>query len=462
MAKTKTQFECQECGALSPTWVGKCSVCGDWNSLVEQTIETTKRPGHAAKKSKNKPVPLHDVNQEESFRKLTHIEELDRLLGNGFVQGSLTLLGGEPGIGKSTLSLQLAQKMAESGQKVLYVSGEESAEQIALRSKRLGKNPESLFVYAEVNMEDILKTCESIEPDLVILDSIQVVFHPEITAIEGGVSQVRHCANAFMQWIKANHKIGIIIGHITKEGSIAGPKVLEHMVDVILYLEGERNQKYRLLRSYKNRFASTNEMGVFEMKKEGLIGVVQPSELFIDQATLSSSGSVVAPISEGNRIFLVEVQALAVSSGYGMAKRNMVGVNTHRATLMTATIEKILGLKLFSKDIFLNIIGGIKVDEPALDLAIIMAILSSYYDSPIKEKIGVIGEVGLTGEVRPVSNMPKRLLELQKMGFTGCILPAKSAEGIQETYGLELYPVTHIRGLNDFTRTHIHHREASE
>lgn len=460
MAKTKTHFECQECGASTPSWIGKCPSCNAWNSFLEIKVVTDKKKLSSSKT--HSPRPLKDIEESDTQFCPSDIQELDRLLGNGFVPGSVTLLGGEPGIGKSTLSLQLAQKMAQAGLSVLYISGEESAEQIALRSKRLGANPPSLLVFTEVNMANIIDTCVQRSPDIIILDSIQVVFHPDITAAEGSISQVRHCANACIQWVKENQKIAIIIGHITKEGSIAGPKVLEHMVDVILYLEGERNHTYRLLRSYKNRYATTNELGVFEMKKEGLIDVTQPSELFTDDTTLTSPGSIVSAISEGSRVFLVEIQALAVNTGYGMAKRNVVGVNSHRATLMIATIEKILGLKLFSKDIFLNIIGGIKVDETALDLAIVAAILSSFYESPINERIGVIGEVGLTGEVRHVSNIKKRLIELEKMGFSGCILPEKSLKAVEEKGALTLYPVSHIRGLNHFIRTQHNYSENSK
>jgi len=449
MAKTTTKFECQSCGAVFPVWQGRCTECAEWNSVVEQVV--TPRAKHEPIESRNvsEPVPLVEVQPHENQSIPTGIGELDRLLGAGIVLGSVSLLGGEPGIGKSTLSLQIAQKLALQGKRVLYVSGEESVSQLYLRSARLERNAPSLYVYSETNMAAILYTLYKEAPDVVILDSIQVVFHPDLQAVDGSVSQVRYCANLFIQWIKKHNKIGMIIGHITKEGSIAGPKVLEHMVDVILYLEGERNQKYRILRSYKNRFFNTHDIGVFEMKENGLIEVLQPSELFVDETTLSNPGSVVAPVCEGDRAFLVEVQALVVSSGYGMPKRNMVGVNPHRAHLIIAMLEKLCGLKLSSTDIFLTIIGGLKVDEPALDLAIVAALLSSYFDKPVGQKIGVFGEVGLSGEVRAIPNVSKRLLELKKMGFSGCILPEKAATPPKKNE-IKQQAINHVRALFEF------------
>lgn len=459
MAKNTTRYECQSCGAVFPVWQGRCTECGEWNAVSEQIVQAN-RPEQVGFDPNNQPIALADVLPHATQHIPTGIGEFDRLLGSGLVCGSVSLLGGEPGIGKSTLSLQMAQKLALQGLQVLYVSGEESVSQLYLRSIRLEKNAPSLYVISETNMAAILQVMHQKSPDIVILDSIQVVFHPDLQAVDGSVSQVRYCANLLIQWIKKHNKVGIIIGHITKEGSIAGPKVLEHMVDVILYLEGERNQKYRILRSYKNRFFNTHDIGVFEMKETGLAEVLQPSELFVDEATLTNPGSVVAPVCEGDRAFLVEVQALVVSSGYGMPKRNMVGVNPHRAHLLIAMLEKLCGLKLSSTDIFLTIIGGLKVDEPALDLAIIGAIMSSYFDKAIGQKIGIFGEVGLSGEIRSVPNASKRLLELKKMGFSGCILPEKTLVPSKKN-DIKQQAVNHVRTLFEFFGSGNDHRPPS-
>lgn len=460
MAKVTTRYECQSCGAVFPVWQGKCTECGEWNSVSEQIVAHARSDQGFSPVEPSQPIPLAEVKPHSTQHIPTGIGELDRLLGAGIVLGSVSLLGGEPGIGKSTLSLQMAQKLALQGKRVLYVSGEESVSQLYLRSIRLEKNAPSLFVVSETNMALILQMLTKQDPDIVILDSIQVVFHPDLQAVDGSVSQVRYCANMFIQWVKKMNKIGVIIGHITKEGSIAGPKVLEHMVDVILYLEGERNQKYRILRSYKNRFFNTNDIGVFEMKETGLEEVLQPSELFVDEATLTNPGSVVAPVCEGDRAFLVEVQALVVSAGYGVPKRNMVGVNPHRAHLLIAMLEKLCGLKLSSNDIFITIIGGLKVDEPALDLAIISAIMSSYFDRPIGQKIGIFGEVGLSGEVRSVPNVAKRLLELKKLGFSGCLLPEKNVASSKKSE-IKQQAINHVRALFEFFGTGHPHSTSS-
>ena len=372
------------------------------------------------------PIPLNAIQLSEEENIPTGILELDRVLGKGLVLGSAVLLSGEPGIGKSTLALQIAQKTAQRQKTILYISGEESVNQIYLRAKRLGDSSETLLVYAQINIIDILNTIRKIKPDIVILDSIQVVYHPDIPSTIGSVNQVRQCASELIQVLKEIQACGIIVGHITKDGSVAGPKVLEHLVDCILFFEGERHQKYRILRCFKNRFASTAEIGIFEMAANGLMEVTQASELFIDQATLLSPGSMVTAVMEGSRVFLVEIQALVVDSGYGMAKRTFSGVDLTRANLMIATLEKKLKIKLATKDIFLNIIGGLKVKEPALDLGMALAIISSLYEKALEKKIGVIGEVGLTGEIRAVTNIEKRILEFEKMGFVSCIVPAQN------------------------------------
>ena len=446
MAKSSVQYECQECGSVSPRWQGKCAQCQAWNSMIESVTKTSKAA--TGPQRYPDPVPITTVVQTPVQVLPTGISELDQVLGKGLVPGSVILLGGEPGIGKSTVSLQMAASLAQSGQKVLYVSAEESDQQLALRSQRLAAQSEQLFVLAHQQMADIMAILDKMKPDVVILDSIQVVAHQELTAIEGTVSQVRYCANELIHWVKAHDAVGVMIGHITKEGSLAGPKVLEHMVDVILYLEGERNQQYRLLRCYKNRFSGTGQLGVFEMNKRGLIGVQNPSELFIDMSSLENPGSMISAIIDGNRVFLVEVQALVVASGYGMAKRNFVGVDSNRANLMIATIEKSLNIRLGDKDIFLNIIGGLKVNQPSIDCAIIMAILSSLRDQANREKVGLIGEVGLAGEVRPVPGIDKRLAELDKMGFSMCFIPSKNMTGLDlSEIKLSVIGVSHVEDL---------------
>ncbi|MFT5171019.1 MAG: DNA repair protein RadA/Sms [Candidatus Marinamargulisbacteria bacterium] len=443
MAKELTLYRCLNCNTEYPKWLGKCEACDSWNSLSEEVIvKAAVRVGF--RKTKTTPIAITDIQVEEREAIDPEVGELRQVLGQGFVVGSVTLFGGEPGVGKSTLALQLAQTIAQKGDVVLYVSGEESLGQVQMRSRRIGKNGDQLLVLSETNILDILEAIEAFSPKVVILDSIQVVHHPDIPSLPGSVNQVRHCANQIISVVKDRGLVGILIGHITKEGSLAGPKVLEHMVDVILYLEGERNQKYRILRSYKNRFGTTDEIGVFAMQERGLVEVSQPSELFIEQSTLSSPGSIVSAVMEGSRVLLVEVQALVVKSGYGIAKRNFLGVNQNRANLMIATIEKILGLNLSQHDIFLNIIGGLKVSEPALDLSIVVAIISSFHEKAMNEKVAVMGEVGLTGETRAVPHFEKRLAELRKMGFTGCYLPEKNQKPSKKGNDITPYYVKNI------------------
>ncbi len=424
--KKEIYFICKNCQQTFPRWYGRCPSCDSWNSIEEEVNFTNKTKNISAiKKIKHSPIPINEIHLEDIKPISTKIHELDRVLGNGFIPGETILLGGEPGIGKSTLALQISQNLALD-EKVLYISGEESIQQIYLRAKRLGAVSENLLVYSEVNILEIIEVIKHIQPKLVVLDSIQVVYHPDLPSTIGSVNQVRECANHLIHCLKDLNIIGIIIGHITKDGNLAGPKILEHLVDAILYFEGERSQKFRILRCFKNRFSSTDEIGVFEIKAEGLKEVANANDLFIDEATLNSPGSMVSAVMEGSRSFLIEVQALAVNSGYGIAKRTFSGVDLNRANLMIATLEKKLNFKLFNKDIFLNIIGGLKINEPALDLAIILAIISSLTEKPLGGKIGAIGEVGLTGEVRTVNNIEKRLNELEKMGFTECLIPAQN------------------------------------
>jgi DNA repair protein RadA/Sms len=453
VAKPQKQFECQSCGTNYPRWQGKCESCNEWNTLLEiQSVNSSL----SRSKAPSLPVKLTEIKSDKISFFSTNIPEVDNILGKGLVRGAVTLLGGEPGIGKSTLSLQIALECARKGLTVLYVSGEESPSQIQLRSKRLGPQPESLFILSEVDITNILSTLDRLSPDLVILDSIQVVYHPDVSTLGGTVSQVRQCANCFIDWIKDKQKMGILIGHITKEGNLAGPKVLEHMVDVILYLEGERSHHFRILRCYKNRYATTSEIGVFEMKQEGLVEVHHHSELFLSDLSQENPGSIVSATTEGNRIFLVEVQALVVASGYGIAKRNFVGVDTHRANLVIATLEKMVGIKLSQRDVFLNIIGGLKVAEPAIDLAIVLSIISSVDDRIPSKKIAAIGEVGLTGEVRPVPGIEKRLNELKKMGFNCCYVPEKTTVKLSGSGSLELVFVKHISDAIRHFMSHNH------
>ena len=424
--KLKTVYVCSSCQATFPAWSGQCGSCLEWNTLSEQQSEAVKPSVYTADGSPKKPVPLLDISIQDDVVMPTTIPEFDRVLGGGLTVGSVNLIGGEPGIGKSTLALQVLQYFSLQNRKVLYVTAEESEKQLYLRANRLGESGSSLHVYAQTDIAAIISVIKEMKPDCVILDSIQVVYHADVSGAPGTMSQVRHCATEFIRTIKENGLTGLIIGHITKDGSIAGPKVLEHLVDVILYFEGERHLNYRLLRCFKNRFAASYEVGLFTMEEAGLLSADVNSSLFLDDVTLSSPGSVIVPVMEGSRVLLVELQALVVHSGYGMGKRTFQGVDANRATLMIAAMDKVLELKLFTKDIFLNVIGGLKITETCLDLAIIVSIMSSLYMAPLKRKIGVIGEVGLTGEVRAVSHVAQRVKELENMGFDECILPLKT------------------------------------
>lgn len=424
-SKVKTRFVCSVCQAVFPAWSGQCGSCESWNTL-DESVRTAAPVTYRADQVLSKPIAIHDIEVKDDVVIPTGIPEFDRVLGGGLTVGSVNLIGGEPGIGKSTLALQVLQYLSCQDRHVLYVTAEESEKQLLLRSQRLGESGEKLKVYAQTDISAIIEAIKSEQPDCVILDSIQVVYHSEVSGAPGTMSQVRHCATEFIRTIKENGLTGIVIGHITKEGSIAGPKVLEHLVDVILYFEGERHLNYRLLRCFKNRFASSHEVGLFTMEEKGLQSADVTSGLFLDDANLSSPGSVIVPVMEGSRVLLVELQALAVHSGYGMGKRTFQGVDANRATLMIAAMDKVLELKLFTKDIFLNVIGGLKVTETCLDLGIIVAILSSLNSRALNRKIGVLGEVGLTGEVRSVGQLAQRVKELENMGFLECIVPKKN------------------------------------
>jgi DNA repair protein RadA/Sms len=427
MQKTITLFECQTCGASYPKWQGCCDGCEQWNSIIEIKQEkSAKKQSVITKETQSKT--LASIEKEENYFYRTTIQEFDQVLGEGICKGSVVLLSGEPGIGKSTISLQVCQKCSASGLKVLYVSSEESESQLKIRAQRFGNISQSLWVYSETNMQHIIQECDRIKPDLILLDSIQVVQHPELTALEGTVSQVRQCASALIAWVKNHNASAIMIGHITKDGQIAGPKVLEHLVDVILYLEGSKNFSNRVLRCTKNRYGSTENIGLFEMKFNGLVALTDPSKAFIKTFQNNVPGSVIVPYAEGNRVLLIEVQALVVETSYGMAKRNFVGVNQHRANLLIAVLDKLFKFKLASHDIFLSVVGGLKVNDPSVDLAIVIAVISSLKQKPVRSKCGVCGEIGLTGEVRPVSYSEKRVKELIKSGFERCIIPEKNKE----------------------------------
>lgn len=438
--RASVQYECQHCGAAYPKWQGQCDGCGAWNGLIEAmpggklSLEPSQRL---------EPLAWSDIVLTDTKRYQTGLGEFDRVLGGGLVQGSAVLLGGEPGIGKSTLAIQLAQNLSRSGQSVLYVSAEESVQQVFLRAQRVGEASDNLKLVSASDMVGILAVLREEKPDVVVLDSIQTVSHPAQQAVSGSVSQVRFCAQELVNCIKSLNMVAIVIGHVTKEGQLAGPKVLEHLVDVILYLEGEDAYQFRLLRSFKNRYASTREIGVFDMNESGLVEIKNTAALFMDMTACENPGSVISGIMDGNRVFLVEVQALVVSTGYGMAKRTCLGVDANRATVMIATLEKMMGFKMASKDVVLNVIGGMRVKEPALDLAMILAMGSSLMGLSLG-RTGVLGEVGVTGEVRAVPNLAQRLDEFEKLGFTRVIGPSLKKD-LPNLGSLRYDGVTHIR-----------------
>lgn len=418
MPKTKTVFVCQNCGAESPKWIGKCPSCKEWNTYHEEIIAPASQGGasFATNHEKRKPELLDNIKSDEHSRQKTGIAELDRILGGGIVGGSLVLLGGEPGVGKSTLALQLA--LALKDKTILYVSGEESAEQISFRAKRMKGSNSQCYILSETELENIFTHAENIKPGLIIIDSIQTMSSGLLESSAGSVSQVRECAAMLLKYSKISGIPVFLIGHITKDGTLAGPKVLEHIVDVVLYFEGDNNFVYRILRSVKNRFGSTSEIGIFEMVETGLREVGNPSELFINQHEEALSGISVAATVDGLRPFLIETQALVSSAVYGTPQRSSTGFDTRRLNMLLAVLEKRAGFKLGIKDVFLNIAGGIKVSDPAIDLSIISSVLSSNLDIPIDRKTCFAGETGLSGEIRPVARIEQRIREAAKMGFT--------------------------------------------
>ena len=444
MAKAKKSiFFCQNCGHEESKWLGQCPACKEWNTFVEEKVVST---GTNAIKSRKevKIVSLSSVVTEDDERILTGIDELDRVLGGGIVPGSLVLVGGDPGIGKSTLLLQVCQRLSAAGKKILYISGEESLRQIKLRANRMGEFTDNLYLLCETNLDMIRNVIEEQQPDAVVIDSIQTMYNEEVGSAPGSVSQVRESTNILMQLAKGLNISIFIVGHVTKEGTVAGPRVLEHMVDTVLYFEGDRHASYRILRGVKNRFGSTNEIGVFEMQKTGLVEVENPSEFMLSGKPDNASGSVVACAIEGTRPMLMEIQALVCKSNFGMPRRTAAGLDYNRVNLLMAVLEKRLGLPLSNYDAYVNIAGGIRMNEPAMDLGVVLAIVSSYKNRPVAEDTIVFGEVGLSGEVRAVTMPEQRIAEARKLGFKTCILPEVSVKSIGNIDGIEVIGINSV------------------
>ncbi len=443
MAKAKTVFFCQNCGHEESKWLGQCPVCKEWNTFVEeQAVETT--GVRSRTKEAGRPVTISSIDADEEQRVQTHIKELDRVLGGGVVPGSLVLIGGDPGIGKSTLLLQVCRELAADRHQVLYISGEESLKQIKLRANRMGTFSESLRLLSETSLETIRGVIERDRPEMVVIDSIQTMYDEEVSSAPGSVSQVRESTNVFLQLAKGLGITIFIVGHVTKEGTVAGPRVLEHMVDTVLYFEGDRYASYRILRAVKNRFGSTNEIGVFEMRRNGLAEVENPSEFMLAGRPENAAGSVVACAMEGTRPMLLEIQALVCKTSFGMPRRTAAGIDYNRVNLLMAVLEKRMGLPLSGYDAYVNIAGGIRLNEPAADLGIVMAIVSSYKNQPVSDSTLVFGEVGLSGEVRAVSMPEQRVAEAKKLGFKTCIVPAVSLKAIGKVEGVEVIGVSNV------------------
>lgn len=448
MAKTKTSFFCQNCGSQFSKWQGQCTSCKQWNTISEEVIQkTSKKPQWEAEsqptKRAVKPVAIADISLEEQQRLPTQNTELDRVLGGGIVPGSLILLGGEPGIGKSTLMLQVALTLPF---KTLYVSGEESAKQIKMRAQRIAPDSDSCLVLTETQTQQIFRHIGSIQPDIVVIDSIQTLHTDYIESSPGSISQIRECTSELIKFAKETQTPVIVIGHITKDGNIAGPKILEHMVDTVLQFEGDRNYLYRLLRANKNRFGSTNELGIFEMQSNGLRAVTNPSEVLLSNHSEELSGTAVAATLEGMRPLLIEIQALVSSAVYGTPQRSATGYNIKRLNMLLAVLEKRAGFKLGAKDVFLNITGGIRVEDPAIDLAVVAAILSSNVDIAVPKKICFAAEVGLSGEVRPVTRIAQRIMEAQKLGFETVVI-SKQCKVSQKDFNIEIIAISKVHDI---------------
>lgn len=452
MAKGKTTvYFCQNCGYESAKWMGQCPGCREWNTFVEELIDKKNiGKGRTTESETAKAVPLSQIEMTQDKRISTEIKELDRVLGGGIVQGSLVLVGGDPGIGKSTLLLQVCRNLAGQGTEVLYISGEESLQQIKIRAERIGTFRDSLSLLCETNLDVIQKVIDREKPKVVVIDSIQTMYNENVASAPGSVSQVREATGILMQIAKGMGISIFIVGHVTKEGVVAGPRVLEHMVDTVLYFEGDRHAAYRILRGVKNRFGSTNEIGVFEMRQDGLTEVENPSEFMLSGKPEGASGSVVACSMEGTRPILLEVQALVCHSNFGIPRRTAAGTDFNRVNLLMAVLEKRLGLQLGNCDAYINIAGGIRMNEPAIDLGIVLALVSSYKDRAIDEKTICFGEVGLSGEVRAVSMAEQRVLEAKKLGFEVCILPEVCRESLKDVKGIGLVGVRTVKDAMDY------------
>ena len=447
-AKNKSVFYCQNCGYESAKWMGQCPGCREWNTFVEEAVSTASlknRGKAAAVRKNNEPAVLADIAVQEETRVKTGLAELDRVLGGGIVQGSLTLVGGDPGIGKSTLLLQTCRQLAADGHKVIYISGEESQVQIKMRADRIGGFSDLMLLLCETNLDDIAEVIHREAPRMVVIDSIQTMYNENVSAAPGSVSQVRESTGMLLRMAKGLNISIFIVGHVTKEGTVAGPRVLEHMVDTVLYFEGDRHASYRILRGVKNRFGSTNEIGVFEMREEGLVEVHNPSEYMLDGRPEGASGSVVACAMEGTRPLLLEIQALVCHSNFGIPRRQTTGTDFNRVNLLMAVLEKRCGVQLSGCDAYVNIAGGMKIQETAIDLAIVLAALSSFKNREISPRLVAFGEVGLSGEVRSVSMAPQRVAEARKLGFDTCILPAVCMKGLKSDDSMRLIGVRTIQ-----------------
>lgn len=448
MAKGKavSAFFCQNCGYESSKWMGQCPACHEWNSFVEEpVIKSPHVTGQSVRRVDRPPVSIDEIKGDKEERFTTDIEEFDRVLGGGIVPGSLTLVGGDPGIGKSTLLLQVCKQLSDTGREVLYISGEESLSQIKMRADRIGTFQKQFRLLTEINLDIIAQTVKKEKPDVVVIDSIQTMFNEQVNAAPGSVSQVRESTAVLLQLAKGENIAILIVGHVTKEGTVAGPRVLEHMVDTVLYFEGDKQDIYRILRGVKNRFGSTNEIGVFEMEEGGLKEIKNPSEYMISGKPQGASGSVVTCCMEGTRPMLMEVQALVCDTNFQIPRRQATGCDFNRMNLLIAVIEKRIRIPLGHEDAYINFAGGMKITEPATDLAVVMALVSSYKNTPVDDKMIVFGEVGLSGEVRGVSMVKQRVLEAKKMGYTSCMVPYTNYKQIADIKDMKIHPVKNIK-----------------
>ncbi|MFH1623872.1 MAG: DNA repair protein RadA [Pseudomonadota bacterium] len=446
MTKVKTYFSCQSCGYQAPKWLGRCPDCGEWNTLVEEKVTQQPYPrmDPSGEEISETPKPITEIETDAEDRLTTNIGEFDRVLGGGIVWGSVVLVGGDPGIGKSTLLLQALNNLGLSQSKVLYVSGEESAKQTKMRGNRLGVSSENLYIVSETSLEKIIDEIKRLKPRVFVIDSIQTIYTSLLQSAPGSISQVRETAARLMYMSKKTGISAFLIGHVTKEGAIAGPRVLEHMVDTVLYFEGDRGHPYRILRAVKNRYGSTNEIGVFEMKDSGLQEVLNPSQLFLSERPVNVPGSVVVSSMEGSRPILVELQALVSPSGFAVPRRTTIGVDHNRVSLLVAVLEKKVGMSLANQDVFVNVAGGVRIDEPAVDLGVVVSVASSYTDRPVDPKTVVFGEVGLGGEIRGISQGDARIRESAKLGFTRCILPRSNKKTSQSKTDIRLVGVNSV------------------